>query len=82
MSQPTPTIGSTNVRGYVLPDTCQGNVEALPSIYGFQRADVKNPNCFYVVGGVDFPEGAEIFFDVIAAPWGRGEAVAANLRIA
>jgi hypothetical protein len=75
-----PQIGDTNVRGYVLPDTCQSSVEALASIYGWHPPDSKNPNCFYVIGCVAFSEGTEVLFDVIEGPWGTGEGVGTNVR--
>lgn len=79
MPRPLPQIGDTNVRGFVLPDTCAGDVSALESIYGDQNPDVKNPLIFAVPGtGVDLPVGTEVVFDVIAGP--QGEAVASNIR--
>ena len=81
-----PTIGSTNVRGYVLPAGSGYDVEALQSLYGFQPAGQYNPLLFVVVGGVKLPAFTEILFDIAAAPWtptsvkGAPTAVAVNVR--
>ena len=80
-----PTIGSTNVRGYVLPVGGEFAVEALQSVYGFYSDRVYNPLLFVVVGGVNLPAGTEILFDVIASPWPTSAktaptAVATNVR--
>jgi hypothetical protein len=81
---PIPTIGSTNVRGFVLPDTCGGGaVCALESLYGNQNPDRFNPLIFAVYGhDVGFPEGAEILFDVIGFTQPTGETIplASNIR--
>jgi hypothetical protein len=81
MPLPIPTIGSTNVRGYILPDTCGGDVEALESIYGNQKAVGGNPLVFYAFLHLDrsvLPTGTEVLFDVVAGP--QGEALASNVR--
>ena len=85
MSLPTPKIGDVNVRGYILTPTDTYNVCALPSLYGFYPADVYSPLQFWVPGGVDLPPLTEIYFDVIASPWGTTTptsptAVATNVR--
>jgi hypothetical protein len=79
MSRPTPTIGDVNVRGFILPATCGGDIEALESIYGQRKADEYNPLIFYIPGGHNFAEGQEVLFDVVAHPFTRG-AVASNVR--
>jgi hypothetical protein len=81
MPLPLPQIGSTNVRGYILPDTCGGDVEALESIYGNQKAIGFNPLVFFCFPHLDrsvLPTGTEILFDVVAGP--QGEAMAGNIR--
>jgi hypothetical protein len=81
MTLPIPTIGSVSVRGYVLPDTCGGDVCALMSLYGFYSAYEYNPLVFFCFPHLDrsvLPTGTEILFDVIAGP--QGEAMASNIR--
>lgn len=80
-----PTIGSTGVRGYVLPAGSQFDVEALASLYGFHDAGSFNPNLFVVPGGVNLPAFTEILFDIIASPWPASvktapTAIATNIR--
>ena len=80
-----PTIGSTNVRGYVLPAGGEFDVEALQSVYGFYSDRVYNPLLFVVPGGVNLPAGTEVLFDIIASPWSTSPktaptGVAANVR--
>ena len=81
----TPTIGSTNVRGYVLPAGSEYDVEALQSLYGFQPDLLPNALLFVVRGGVNLPAGTEVLFDIVAAPWNTSiksapAAVATNVR--
>lgn len=81
----TPSIGSVNVRGYVLPAGSEYDVEALASLYGFHGAGSFNPNLFVVPGGVNLPAGTEVLFDVIASPLNTSiksapTAVATNVR--
>jgi hypothetical protein len=81
MSKPTPQIGDVDVRGYVLPATCAGDVEALESIYGQRKSDTYNPLIFSVPGtGVNLPEGTEVLFDIVASRWDATKGVATNVR--
>ena len=85
MLLPTPTVGSTNVRGYTLGPTDSHDVSALMSLYGQYPADFNCPLFFYVLGGVvSFPPGTDILFDVVANPGpivpGSPTALATNLR--
>jgi hypothetical protein len=73
-----PTLGDVNVRGYVLPDGCAGDIEALESTYGRQSPDTANPLVFYVLGGVDLPQNAEVLFDIVL-DW-QGKPYASNVR--
>jgi len=80
MPLPRPTIGSTNVRGFRLPDTCAGSVCALPSLYGNYPADQFNPLVFYTSQNLSgFAVGDEILFDVAAL---NGVPIAQNIRAA
>jgi len=80
MSLPLPVVGSTNVRGFVLPQTCSGSVCALPSLYGDVPVDRYNPLVFFSSQDLsEFAVGTEIYFDV--AP-GNGTPVATNIRAA
>ena len=81
MPLPLPQIGSTNVRGYILPDTCGGDVEALESIYGNQKAIGFNPLVFFCFPHLDrsvLPTGTEILFDVVADQ--NGNPIGTNVR--
>ncbi len=83
MSLPVPTVGSQNVRGFVLPATCAGSVCALPSLYGNGNypADQFNPLVFYTSEDLSgFAVGAEVLFDVVAVYGNR--IGAANVRAA
>lgn len=82
MPLPLPTIGSTNVRGYVLPPTVGYAIEALESLYGFQPVGQYNPLLFFVTVCVNLPAGTEVLFDVVASPWNppAPTAVATNVR--
>ena len=85
MPLPPPTIGSTAVRGYVLPAGGEYDVECLQSMYGFQPSEHFNPLLFVVLGGVTLPAFTEVLFDIIASPWSTATktapvAVAVNIR--
>jgi hypothetical protein len=68
MSLPTPKIGDTNVRGYILTPTDTYDVSALQSLYGWYPADVYNPLQFWQPGGVTLAPLTEVYFDVVANP--------------
>ena len=81
MSLLVPTVGSQNVRGFILPATCAGSVCALPSLYGNYPADAFNPLVFYTSEDLSrFAVGAEVLFDVVAVYGNR--VGAANVRAA
>jgi hypothetical protein len=88
MTLPTPTIGSTDVRAYVIDapwnlsyGPVQGQTfECLESIYGAQSADGFNPLIFRSVVPTGLPYGTEVLIDIVAAPWDATTGVASNVR--
>jgi hypothetical protein len=86
MPLPIPTIGSTNVRGFLIDavwNTSSYRVgqtfECLESLYGNQKPDF-NPLIFSSAAPTGLEYGTEVLFDIVDD--GQRRPIASNVRVA